>query len=221
MGTGKFIVLEGIDGSGTTTQVGLLAEALRARGQSVMTTCEPSSGPIGSLIRQILTHRFVVPVDKGEVTQPYWQTMALLFAADRMDHLQAKVLPTLQEGTTVISDRYDLSSIAYQGSTTSSLGTVSWVSELNRYAQRPDLTIVLDVPPEIAKKRRENRGGKPETYDDDGIQMWLSRFYLTIEKHVRGLVIHVDGSLETDKVHQLVLETVLSHHDNPTTPSLP
>src|SRR5688500_15875611 len=90
---GAFIVLEGLDGAGTTTQLGRLAEALRARGQRVHTTCEPSTGPIGALIRQALTGRLGLPGGRGPLDDA---TLALLFAADRTDHLAAEIMPALE-----------------------------------------------------------------------------------------------------------------------------
>ena len=94
MSEGHFIVIEGIDGSGTTTQCSILAERLVARGVPAHTTREPSDGPVGVLIRQILTGRVVVPGRDG-ARPPGWTTMATLFASDRLDHLEADVIPTL------------------------------------------------------------------------------------------------------------------------------
>lgn len=101
---GLFIVLEGVDGAGTTTHTKLLAASLGARGLPVHTTREPSDGPIGVMIRQILTGRLVVPGMNGP-RPPTWKTMALLFAADRADHVEAEIEPNLRDGVTVISDR--------------------------------------------------------------------------------------------------------------------
>src|SRR5512139_742195 len=113
---GLFIAIEGIDGAGTTTQAKLLFDGLRARGLPVHLTREPSDGPIGVLIRQILTGRVVVPGLQGP-RAPDWATMALLFAADRLDHVEAEIAPNLADGVTVVSDRYDYSSVAYQSVT--------------------------------------------------------------------------------------------------------
>ena len=151
---GLFVVLEGVDGAGTTTHTGLLARALRKKGLPITTTREPSDGPIGMLIRQILTGRVVVPGISGNRPSS-WTTMALLFGADRMDHLEATVHPNLMDGVTVISDRYDYSSVAYQSVTGGGEPeTVQWIREINRHARRPDLTIVLDVDPATSAKRR-------------------------------------------------------------------
>ena len=108
--SGRFIVLEGIDGAGTTTQCARLAARLRAGKAPVRTTREPSDGPVGATIRQILAGRVVGAGGRA----PGWATMALLFAADRADHIDAEIEPFLSTGGTVISDRYDASSLAYQ-----------------------------------------------------------------------------------------------------------
>src|ERR1700722_13946599 len=105
---GRFVVLEGIDGSGTTTQVARVAGRLRQERVPVRTTREPSDGPIGTLVRHILTGRVVVP---GGLA-PGWATMALLFAADRMDHVESEIEPFVSEGGVMLSDRYDASSLA-------------------------------------------------------------------------------------------------------------
>src|SRR5271167_2017910 len=107
---GRFVVLEGIDGSGTTTQVARLADRLRAQGVAVRATREPSDGPLGTLVRHVLSGRVVIPGGRA----PGWATMALLFAADRLDHVESEIEPFLAEGGDVISDRYDASSLAYQ-----------------------------------------------------------------------------------------------------------
>lgn len=110
---GLFIVIEGIDGSGSTTQVRRLCDAFRARGLPSHATREPSDGPFGTQIRQILRGRIVVRGIHGS-RPPSSSTMALLFAADRMDHLESEIIPNLVDGVTVLCDRYYYSSIAYQ-----------------------------------------------------------------------------------------------------------
>src|SRR5262249_14847135 len=154
---GRFIVLEGIDGAGTTTQTTRLVERLRGEAKAhVKVTREPSDGPIGSLVRQVLTGRIVSPGGRA----PGWATMALLFAADRMDHGGSEMEPFLAQGGIVVSDRYDASSLAYQSVSSGRGGekAVEWIRQLNKYALRPDLTIVLELAPELAAARREVRG---------------------------------------------------------------
>ena len=128
--------------------------------------------------------------------------MALLFAADRLDHLEATIHPNLMDGVTVISDRYDYSSVAYQSVTGGGeQQTVDWVVEINRQARRPDLTIVLDVDPEEAARRREARAIGREMYDDNELQEMLATFYRDIEKHFpNDNVVHVDGTRPIDEV---------------------
>src|ERR1041384_7088641 len=181
---GAFIVLEGIDGSGSTTHTKLLGKALRQRGLKVVETCEPSSGPIGGLIRQVLQRRLFVP-DASGPREFAWSTMALLFAADRMDHLDSTVVPALREGAVVLSDRYDLSSLAYQ-SVTAPGGerVVPWIRELNAAALRPDLTIVIDVPVEVAEERRRARGGVEEMFESRDLQTKLCAVYGEAERLV-------------------------------------
>lgn len=206
---GLFIVLEGVDGAGTTTHTGLLAKALRKKGLPIHTTREPSDGPVGVMIRQILTGRIVVPGISGHRPSS-WSTMALLFAADRLDHLEATVQPNLHDGVTVISDRYDHSSVAYQSITGGGEPeTVRWVREINRHARRPDLTIVLDVDPSEAARRRRERSVGREIFDDLELQAQLAAFYTDIDKHFPGdNVTHVNTTRPIDEVAQDVLHAV-------------
>jgi dTMP kinase len=206
---GQFIVIEGVDGAGTTTQTQRVVQALRARGLPVHATREPSDGPIGMMLRQILTGRIVVPGMSG-ARPPTWTTMALLFAADRLDHLEAKVIPNLMDGVTVVSDRYDHSSIAYQSITSGGEeGVVQWLKELNRHARRPDLTVVLDVPPEVAAKRRSEREMGQELYDDDDLQQQLAAFYREIDTHFPcDRIVHVDATQGVDDVADAVMRAV-------------
>jgi dTMP kinase len=195
---GRFIVLEGIDGAGTTTQTARLAQRLKAEGVLVRTTREPSDGPVGTIIRQILAGRVVGP---GGLA-PGWATMALLFAADRMDHVEAEVEPFVQQGGVILSDRYDASSLAYQSVSSGRGGAdaVEWIRSLNRYARRPDLTIVLDIAPEAAAARREARGEAAQMYEQNEVQRALSVFYRDLQQHMpkdRITVIDGNGSIDT------------------------
>lgn len=202
---GHFIVVEGIDGSGTTTQCALLAERFLARGLPVHTTREPSDGPIGVLIRQILTGRVVVPGRHG-TRPPAWATMAALFTADRLDHLEAEIVPNLIDGVSVICDRYDHSSVAYQ-SVSSGHGhkAAAWVVELNRQARRPDLTLVLNVDPEVAAGRRGNRSGSPELYEVDEMQVELAKFYSTIDElFPNDRIRYIDANRDIEHVAEAI-----------------
>lgn len=145
MEKGKFIVLEGIDGSGKSTQIEILAEELKKRGEKVYITREPSDRPIGKLIRKILRKEIKTSND----------TLAGLYAADRIDHLDNKedgMLMKLEKGITVLCDRYYLSSLAYN----SLNSPMSWVLSLNQKCidtLRPDLIIYLDIPVKESLRR--------------------------------------------------------------------
>lgn len=136
--TGFFIVLDGPDGAGKTTQILRLADALRSHGRRLLVTSEPTKGPIGTYIRQHLA-----PETPPEV-------LATLFAADRREHLEIEVESALTSGLDVVCDRYIPSSLAYQGER---------AEKLNRDFRRPDLTVILKLSPATAMARLVARGG--------------------------------------------------------------
>jgi dTMP kinase len=207
MEPGRFIVLEGVDGSGTTTQCRLLAERLRAERAPVHTTAQPSSGPVGALLRLMIAGRVVGP----GLERPAWSQLALLFAADRIDHLDSEIVPNLRDGLYVICDRYDHSSVAYQSVTGEGAHVIAWIRELNRFARRPDLTIVLDVPPAVAAARRRARNARKEIFDDDPLQAQLCAFYAGLEQHFAGeRIVHIDGARPVEEVATAVLAAVLA-----------
>jgi dTMP kinase len=175
MSQGFFIVLEGIDGSGTTTQAELLREHLVATGLRVVLTREPTRGPVGRFLRQALGAKLE---EEGQPVQLGWDSMALLFAADRMDHLAREILPELSRGAIVISDRYDLSSVIYQSATCpEGERAIPWLVTLNVKARRPDFTLVLDIDPDAAAVRREERGAETEIYEQADLQRKLRDLY--------------------------------------------
>jgi dTMP kinase len=193
--SGRLIVLEGLDGAGTTTQVERLAAALRAEGQSVLTTREPSDGPVGVLIRQALTGRLVLPGGAGPLAP---ETLALLYAADRTDHLRARVLPALEAGQVVLSDRSVLSSLAYQGASL----PMEWVESINAHAVPADLTLFVGVSIEVAARRRAARGGPEELFDAEEKQRRISRQYEAAIR-LRGKrehVVRIDGDQPVEAV---------------------
>ena len=145
---GRFLVLEGIDGAGTTTQAGHIRQWLEARGVQAMVTREPSIGPVGVTIRHALSGRLRLPEVAGGGELPK-ETIALLFAADRLDHIASEIKPALERGIWVISDRYVQSSVAYQGT----LIDLDWVEEINCHAMAADLTLFLRVDAATALQR--------------------------------------------------------------------
>jgi dTMP kinase len=181
---GRFIVIEGIDGSGTTLQTRAVGTWLERRGHTVLETREPSTGAIGALARQ----RLGVHADTGPVT------LALLFAADRLDHVAREVGPALAAGAVVVSDRYLMSSLAYQGLDCDE----SWVREINRHARVPDLTLVLDVPADVAFARVQRRAAAGEAvaerYDALDLQRRLAAHYRRLHADPQlGPMVVVDG----------------------------
>ena len=200
---GLFVVLEGIDGAGTTTQAERLSAALREEGRAVLTTREPSDGPVGTLLRQALAGRLVLPGGRGALAP---ETLALLFAADRTDHLAAQVRPALEAGTIVVCDRYVLSSLAYQGA----LLPPRWVEAINAFAEPPDLTLFLEVDPKVASRRRASRGGEAELFEEDGLQRKVARQYLeAIRRRGRAdRVVRVPGDRSVEEVTEIALAAV-------------
>jgi dTMP kinase len=206
---GRFVVLEGIDGSGTTTQVARLADRLRGMRVMVRTTREPSDGPVGTLVRQVLTGRVVVPGGRS----PGWATMALLFAADRMDHVESEIVPFVASGGVMVSDRYDASSLAYQSvsSGIDAKDAIEWIRSLNRHVRRPDLTIVLDIAPELAAERRVQRGDAAQLYEQNEMQRELAAFYKSLSKHLpKDRIATIDATGAIEDVHARVWD-VYSH----------
>lgn len=208
-GPGRFIVLEGVDGCGSTTQTRRLVEALVARGRDARPTCEPSDGPVGGLIRKALEKRLTDAT--GAPRRFDWATLALLFAADRVDHVVNGIEPLLQAGAIVVSDRYTLSSVIYQ-SVTAPEGTgdaVRWIGELNRAARLPDVTIVLDVRAHVAAERRRQRGGPEELFDALSLQERLARAYQKAEELApEQRIVHVSGEGSAEVVTARLLEVI-------------
>jgi dTMP kinase len=196
---GRFVVLEGLDGAGTTTQASLLAAGLRKAGWRVVLTREPSTGPVGLLLREALGARR----QKRALSDA---ALALLFAADRLDHLASTVEPGLASGAVVISDRYVLSSFAYQGRVLNP----RWVEALNAHAPAPDLTLFLDVRPRTAAGRRRLRGGPKERFDAARTQAEVARAYdAVVTRHARGHhVRRLDGEQDVPAVARQVRAAV-------------
>jgi dTMP kinase len=206
--SGTFVVLEGIDGSGSTTQARKLVQTLNESGRYALFTCEPSDGPVGQLIRAVLEHRLLD--QRGAARSMDWVSMALLFAADRAEHVQSTVRPALERGAVVVSDRYDLSSLAYQSvSGGSPAGALGWIRELNSRVPRPDLTIVLDVSAEVAAQRRRERAQIDELFDVPELQRRLAEVYASAEElSPEDRILHIDGEASLDAVARAVLQAV-------------
>ncbi len=181
---GIFIVIEGLDGSGKTTQATLLAKKL-SQNYSVMLTAEPSQGKIGTFIRKGCLYE-----DKRLPTE----AEALLFAADRIEHMQKEIKPALDEGKLVICDRYVYSSLAYQGSAGLSL---DWIKTINARALQPDFSVFIDVAPERVLERLHRKKSVMETLET---QKKVRDVYLKFFE--KGELVRVDG----DKPKEVVAE---------------
>lgn len=208
MASAPFIVIEGIDCSGKTTQARQLVSRLRDAGHCALFTWEPSEGNVGRMIRDALCHRLVDAV--GCSTSLDWVTMALLFAADRADHVQRTIRPALDRGCFVVTDRYDLSSLTYQALTSGDAdGVLDWIRELNGRVPRPDLTIVVDVSAEVAAERLVARYEKPELFEVPETQRQLAQIYSRAEELVpHDRVVHVDGEGSVQEVADAVWAAV-------------
>jgi dTMP kinase len=194
MERGRFIALEGIDGAGTTTQLERLAAHL---GPRLHPTREPSTGPIGREIRRHLAG----PVEGAKLDPA---GLALLFAADRLDHLRREIEPQLDRGVHVMSDRYTLSSLAYQ-----TLGVPrDEVAAFNVRARKPDLTLFIDVTVDVAEGRRAKRNLPAEIFEERALQERVRNAYLAELELLRAAgepVVVVDGSPAADLVFAEVL----------------
>jgi len=158
-----------------------------------MYTTEPSPGDIGKFIRtHILQRKRRVPV----------AVEALLFAVDRVDHLERRVKPALQEGKIVVSDRYVYSSLAYQGAAGLDL---NWIEEINRSVVTPDLAIYIDVPPEVVVKRIKRKRSVMERLE---VQRRVREVYMKFVED--GRLVRVDGNRPKDEVARDILTTVLN-----------
>jgi dTMP kinase len=173
---GCFVCIEGLDGSGKSTQARLLAERLQ-KTRKVLLTVEPSQGRIGTFIRQSYLY--------GE-NRLSSVVEALLFAADRVDHVQNEIVPALETGDVVISDRYVYSSLAYQGAAGLSL---EWIEKVNSHALRPDIALFLDVDLGTVMKRLKPRKSVMENLET---QERVRGYYLDLVKV--GLLRRVDGN---------------------------
>lgn len=173
---GVFICVEGLDGCGKTTQAKLLVGRL-SRDYDAVYTAEPSKGPIGKFVKK----RYLHSGKRGQV-----EVEALLFAADRVEHLKNEVLPALNEGKVVVSDRYVFSSFAYQGAAGLDL---AWIEEVNKHALRPDLAVFIDVEPETVVRRLKRKKSVMENLQT---QVKVREVYMKYVEN--GRLVRIDGN---------------------------
>ena len=188
---GAFICIEGLDGCGKTTQAKLLVKKLQ-KSHNVVYTAEPSRGKIGTFIRKSYLY--------GEKRLSS-VVEALLFAADRLEHVESEVLPALNQGELVISDRYVYSSLAYQGAAGLSL---EWIEKINEQALRPDFAIFIDVDPKTVMHRLKPRKSVMENLET---QRKVREIYLkSVEK---GDLARINGDKPKNEVAQELYAVVL------------
>ncbi|MFX0077030.1 MAG: dTMP kinase [Candidatus Hermodarchaeota archaeon] len=193
-----FIVLDGIDGSGTSTHSKLLAGFLSLKGLKIYLTQEPSNSDVGKLLRTYLKD------DKIPAA-----TDALLFAADRVLHFHTDIKKKLEEGYIVISDRYLESSIAYQSSQSEDI-SVDWVKNLNKFAGTPDLTIILDIDPRVSIVRKQHK--VLDKFEDVSLLEKVRQVYLDRAKTEGYIVIITDDIIEIaqSKIQNVVIEKLIN-----------
>jgi dTMP kinase len=188
---GIFICIEGLDGCGKTTQAKLLAKKL-GKSHKAVYTAEPSRGKIGTYIRECCLYgekRLSTVVE------------ALLFAADRVEHVENEVLPALREGRLVISDRYVYSSLAYQGAAGLSL---EWIEKVNEHALKPDLAVFIDVDPKTVMNRLKSKRSVMENMET---QQKVRDIYLKFM--AKGELFRIDGNRAKDEVSEALSAMVL------------
>jgi len=200
--TGVFITFEGGDGAGKTTQLQLLVSWLEEHGHSYVLTREPGGTDVGGELREIILHRkgFLAP-----------RAEALLYAADRAHHVHTVVRPALERGDVVVQDRFFDSSVAYQGA--GRVLSETEVRDLSLWAVenlRPNLTIVLDVPADVARARRDSTR---DVYDRleaeaDDFHERVREAYRRLAKEEPERIVIIDGQLPAEQIHQQVIDRV-------------
>jgi dTMP kinase len=196
---GLFLAFEGVEGSGKTTQVRLLAEHLRARGLDVVTAREPGSTPLGERVRETVLMDVSLAV-------PARSELFLMLAA-RAAFVDQVVRPAVERGAVVIADRFELSTLAYQGAGRGL--ELDRVRECNRFATAglaPDATLLLDLDPEEGARRQRAEGKDPDRLEreDPGFHLRVARGYRELADRVQG-VLTVDAVGSPEQVHGRVL----------------
>lgn len=181
-----FIVFEGLDGSGQSTQAGLLRDYLAEKGKRTVLTKEQTDGIIGGFIKSCLKKEWKVsPI-----------TLQLLFTADRAHHLDKEIEPSLSEGKIIISDRYFFSTFAFGGLAVD----VNYLKEINSQFRKPDLTFFLDVPPEICLERiYHSRVSHLELFEEKSKMEQVRQNYLALAKEYKNFRV-IYGNRPKDEV---------------------
>jgi dTMP kinase len=190
---GLFVVFEGIDGTGKSTQLHLLAEKMQQLGYAVVSTCEPTNGPFGQKIRELF-------VDRGVVSQ---EEELELFIADRDEHVQEVLEPALADGCVVVCDRYYLSTVAYQGANGMD---PEFIMQKNKDFPVPDLAIILEIEPSQGIQRIQNqRNEDPNTFEEESNLTKVAAIFSSMQHHY---IKRINGSDSIENVHHEVLKAV-------------
>lgn len=198
---GRFIVFEGIDGSGTSTQSRRLHEALQASGRTSHLTFEPTANTIGNVIRNLIEGTHPLPDNDAEGRR----LLAMLFAADRLDHLEAPttgIMARLDSGQDVVLARYVLSSVAYEGEGTDEL---AFVETLNNPFPCPDLTVYLSCPVEVALERITTTREKVDVFENEQKLLRVKANYERAIETYGGRVLTIEATLPQDEIATAIL----------------
>lgn len=191
-----FIAFEGLDGAGSSTQSGLLAERLEKNGKPVLLTKEPTGEtPIGKLIREILQHKWSASPE----------ALQLLFCADRAEHLKNTIEPALKNGQVVVTDRYLFSTLAYGGINVD----MDWLKTLNKSFRLPDITFLFKLPPEECIKRIAGRGSDFELFEKSEKLAKIWENYAEIAESFPNIRI-VDATKTIETIHAQIWSEISS-----------
>jgi dTMP kinase len=200
--TARFIVLEGIDGSGKSSQVAPLVEWLRGRGHDVVACRDPGATPAGDAIRQILLHRQEIPL--GPTTE------MLLYMAARAQLVSAVIEPALERGAWVVSDRYLPANIVYQGHAGGlDPEAIRGVGGMATGGLMPDLVVLIDVDLETAARRLDRPLDKLENRGDEFRRRLRAGYLAEVAGHPEGIAV-VDGAAGIDEVAERIRDTIQS-----------
>jgi len=190
------VSIEGLDGSGKSTIIKKVAEKLMKHNIDVLITSEPTNGPVGKLIKEYL---------KQQQIERDRNLEALLFAADRLWHWKNVIQPAVISGKIVITDRYLHSSLAYQST---NLIEEKWILEINKYVPDPDISVFIDVPPEICLKRLKKSGRSLSIMENiENLEVVYKR-YLDLVK--RGKLRVINGLRKVEEISDEIVEVILS-----------
>lgn len=189
--TALFIVFEGIDGSGKSTQAHMLFSWMKENGVPVILTAEPSDGPIGRQIRALKT-------------RPSPEKEAELFTRDRFDHLERTILPALKRGTTVICDRYVHSSVAYQGAR--GIDVQEIMDQNNKFAIKPDSVFLLEVPVDLAMSRIAT--GRASVFSAFEVSVQLQKVASIYQDLEDPDITRIDGTGPPKQIHKKIVQYV-------------